>query len=70
MRVGEGRVRVESYAEAWNQLAIGNTCHEVMYTLVGSAANLAVHFLAVIAKTEIISRVPVSIKINGSHSFG
>lgn len=53
--MGEGRVRVESYAEAWNQLAIGNICHEVTYTLVGSAANLAVRFLAVIAKTERIN---------------
>lgn len=38
---GEGKVRVESYTEAWNQLTIQNTCHKVMYILVGLAANPA-----------------------------
>lgn len=52
--MGEGKVRVESYTEAWNQLTIQNTCHKVMYTLVGLAANPALCFLAVIAKRETI----------------
>ena len=59
--MGEGRVRVESYVEAWNQLTTQNTCHKVMYALVGLAVNPAVCFLAVIAKRKAIHFMSLSV---------
>lgn len=52
--MGEGKIRVDSCMEAWNQLPVQNICQKVMHTLVRLAANPALCFLAVIARKETI----------------